>query len=54
MSYKTLLFSNPCKLHIKNRQLVHQALDSDDEVTIPMEDIGTIILENPQIHISNY
>lgn len=54
MSWKTLLFSNPCKLYIKNRQLIYQANDSDEEITIPMEDIGTIILESPQIHISNY
>ena len=54
MSWKTLLFCNPCKLHIKNQQLVYQAVDSVEEISIPMEDIGTIILENPQIHITNY
>ena len=54
MSWKTLLFCNPCKLHINNRQLVYQAVDSGEEISIPIEDIGTIILEHPQIHITNY
>ena len=54
MSWKTLLFCNPGKLHIKNQQLLYKAADSDEEISIPMEDIGTIILENPQIQITNY
>ncbi len=54
MSWKTILFSNPCKLHIKNYQLVYQNDNSCEEISIPMEDIGTIILENSQITITNY
>ena len=54
MSWKTLLFSRPSKLNIKNRQLVYQAEDSDEKISVPMEDIGTIILENPQICVTNY
>lgn len=54
MSWKTLIFTNSGKLHIKNYQLVYQTDNSDEIVTIPMEDIGTIILENPQITITNY
>ncbi len=54
MSYKTLLFSSPCKLNIKNYQLVFQADNSDEKLTIPMEDISTIILDSLQISVSNY
>lgn len=54
MSWKTLIFTNPCKLHIKNYQLVYQTDNSNEEISIPMEDISTIILENPQIIITNY
>lgn len=53
MSWKTIIFSNPCKLSVKNFQLVCETAEND-KVSIPIEDIGTIILENPQIIISNY
>ena len=52
MGYKTLLFSNPCKLSVKNFQLMYSSQDS--EVKIPLEDISTIILENMQIEVTNY
>ena len=54
MGYKTLLFSTPCKLNIKNYQLVFQADNSDEKLTIPMEDIATIVLDSLQISVSNY
>ena len=53
MSWKTIIFSNPCKLSVKNFQLVYETLENEN-VSLPLEDIGTIILENPQISISNY
>ena len=54
MGYKTLLFSSPCKLNIKNYQLVFQGDSSDEKLTIPIEDISTIILDSQQISVSNY
>lgn len=54
MGYKTLLFSQPCKLSVKNFQLVYQAENSEEAITIPLEDISTIILEDRQIKLSNY
>ncbi|MCD8025227.1 MAG: type II CRISPR-associated endonuclease Cas1 [Candidatus Gastranaerophilales bacterium] len=55
MGYKTLLFTNPCKLKVKNKQLCCQFKDSEDvDVTIPLEDISTIILDNFQIEVTNY
>ena len=54
MGYKTLLFSSPCKLYVRNSQLVYDTENDDDKLTIPLEDISVIILENPQITITNY
>lgn len=54
MGYKTLLFSTPCKLNIKNSQLIFQTESSNETISIPMEDISTIILESLQISVSNY
>ena len=51
MSWKSIIFSNPAKLYVKNRQLV---CETDEIVTIPVEDISTIILDNHQISITNY
>lgn len=54
MGYKTLLFSNPCKLRVKNFQLVCTFLETEDKISIPLEDISTILLENMQIEVTNY
>jgi CRISPR-associated protein Cas1 len=49
MIKRTLFFSNPCHLALKNNQL-HIDLKSDlGQKTIPVEDIGYIVLDNPQI-----
>ena len=53
MSYKCIIFSNPCKLYVKNFQLVYES-EKEENVNIPLEDIGTIILENQQISVTNY
>ena len=49
MGYKTLLFSNPCKLRVKSFQLACKFQETEDEISIPLEDISTIVLENMQI-----
>lgn len=54
MSYKCIIFSNPCKLFVKNFQLVYEPKNKEETVNIPIEDIGTIILENQEINITNY
>ncbi len=54
MGYKTLLFSQPCQLSVKNYQLVYKLENSNEGITIPLEDISTIILEHLQIKLSNY
>lgn len=50
MSWRSVVITQPTKLSIKNRQL---KITQDEEVSIPMEDISSIVLETPQINISS-
>lgn len=54
MIKRTLMFSNPAYLSQKNSQLVISFPDKEiDDRTVPIEDIGVIVLENQQITISH-
>lgn len=53
MIKRTLFFGNPAYLSTKNEQLVLTYPDSKEEKTIPIEDLGYIVLEHPQITITN-
>lgn len=54
MLKRTLFFGNPAYLSTKNDQLVVSFPDEDREKkTIPIEDLGYIVLEHPQITITN-
>lgn len=54
MIKRTLFFSNPAYLSTKNQQLVVNFPEDDkDEKTIPIEDLGYVVLEDPQITITN-
>lgn len=54
MIKRTLFFSNPAYLSTKNNQLVVSFPDSAKELkTIPIEDVGMLVLENQQITITN-
>jgi CRISPR-associated protein Cas1 len=54
MIKRTLFFGNPAYLSTKNGQLVvNFPEDGKDEKTIPIEDLGYIVLEDPQITITN-
>ncbi|MDN3664062.1 type II CRISPR-associated endonuclease Cas1 [Algibacter miyuki] len=50
MLKKTLLFSNKCSITTKNCQLVIKSETRDG--TIPIEDIGFVVIDNPEIYIS--
>lgn len=53
MVKRTLSFSNPCILSLKNCQMVIKMKDDPDFIrTIPVEDIGFVLLENQQISIT--
>lgn len=50
MLKKTLLFSNKCSITSKLEQLVINSENTNK--TIPIEDIGFIVIDNPEIYIS--
>ena len=58
MIKRTLNFGNPAYLSKRDDQLlikfpVKKGEEEKEEITIPIEDIGIVILENPQITISH-
>lgn len=54
MIKRTLFFGNPAYLNTKNDQLVINFPEEEKaEATIPIEDIGMVVLENPQITLTN-
>ena len=52
MGWRILQISKPCKLSVKNRRLVYEPFE-EASLTIPLEDISVVILENRQILLSN-
>lgn len=54
MIKRTLFFGNPAYLSTKNEQLVvNFPEEGKPESTIPIEDLGYVVLEDPQITITN-
>ncbi|AWW29242.1 type II CRISPR-associated endonuclease Cas1 [Echinicola strongylocentroti] len=53
MIKRTLFFGNPAYLSTKNEQLVVSFPDDQPEKTVPIEDIGMVVLEHPQLTITN-
>ena len=50
MSWRSVVITQPTKLSIKNRQL---QITQDEDFSMPLEDISTIVLETPQINLSS-
>ena len=46
-AWRTILVTKPCRLSMKNLQLVYEPKD-DATITVPLEDITVIVLENNQ------
>ena len=54
MIKRTLFFGNPAYLSTRNKQLVvNFPEEGKKEATIPIEDLGYVVLEDPQITITN-
>ena len=51
MIKQTILIENPCRLSTKHQQLVLKR-DDGEMTTIPFEDIGLILLDNPRISLT--
>lgn len=52
MIKRTLYFGNPAYLNLKNQQLVINKPDTEKPITIPIEDVGLLILDHNQITIT--
>ena len=52
MIKQTLIFTSPVSLSLKDHQIVITFKDNKDTVTRPIEDIGFVVVENPQVSIS--
>lgn len=52
MIKRTLCFSNPAYLSVKLNQLVISFPEKEEKKTIPIEDIGVVILDSPQITVT--
>lgn len=53
MLKRALVFTNPVSLRLKNMQLVFSYKETPDESqTIPIEDIGIVLIENQQVSIT--
>ena len=54
MIKRTLYFGNPAYLSCQNSQLTISYPSADDKKTIPIEDIGIVLLDHPQITITHH
>ncbi|MHA7099683.1 type II CRISPR-associated endonuclease Cas1 [Roseivirga pacifica] len=52
MYKRSIYFTKPCYLHIKHKQLIVELRNEGLQKMIPLEDVGFIVLENPQITIT--
>lgn len=53
MVKRTLYFGNPAYLNTKTEQLVIQKQDDGEVVSVPIEDVGLVILDHAQITITS-
>lgn len=52
MVKRTLFFTNPCRLTLKNAQLVVENHETGEIKTVPIEDIGVVLVENQMVSFS--
>lgn len=51
MSWQTLLISNPCKLSIKDNNILLKRIE-DEDVVIAISEVSAVVVENPQITLT--
>ena len=53
MLKRSLVFSSPANLSLKDRQIVISLKESpEDKITVPIEDIGVVVIDNPAVTIT--
>ncbi|MCB9000740.1 MAG: type II CRISPR-associated endonuclease Cas1 [Bacteroidales bacterium] len=53
MIKRTLYFSNPTYLKVKDEQMVIEYPDDTENKSVPIEDIGVVVLDSPQITMTH-
>ncbi len=55
MLKRTLVFTNPCRLNLKDGQIHYRSIDAKEEIdrSIPLEDVGFVMLESQAITITS-
>lgn len=51
MSWQTILISNPCKLSIKNNNILLRRLDEEDVIVV-ISEVSAVVIENPQVTLT--
>lgn len=52
MIKRTIVFTSPCKVTVKDNQLIVENRDSGEVKKAPVEDLGIVIIEHPMTNIS--
>lgn len=52
MVKRTIVFTNPCRLSLKNSQLVVENHETGEVKALPIEDIGVVLVENQMMSFS--
>lgn len=52
MVKRTLFFTTPCRLTLKSSQLVVENHETGEVKTVPIEDIGMVMIENQMVSVS--
>lgn len=52
MVKRSLFFSSPCRLYLRNQQMVVESQATGEVRTVPVEDIGFVLVENQQVGFS--
>ncbi len=52
MIKRTIFISNPVRLHLKDQQMKVEVKSSGQQVSIPIEDIGFVVIEHMQTSVS--
>lgn len=51
MEYRNIFLANPARLSVQQEQLV---IEQAEKITIPLEDISSVLIESPQVSLTAY
>lgn len=53
MVHRTIYIGNPAKLRLEHQQMVVESLAAGETKSVPIEDMGVLVLDSPQITLTN-